>query len=213
MAGEADGGGSALPHVERDDAGRLGRVHHERHAMGAAGLSDGFDGQDRAADVACVRHHNEPRPRGDEALHLGGLKGAVLGALRAAERHAPGGELRERPHDGVVLHARHDHVVTRRKPSLEDEVYCLGHVPGEDDVRRVYPSKQLAERASQVKDHVLHVKGRGVLPAANVGASLGHVSEHGLCHAGRLWKCGACVVQVGVLGHGLPRNVCWLCSD
>ena len=134
VAREADGGCSALLHADRHDACRLGGVYHERDSVAAADGAHLAHGQDGAADVTCVRHDHGTRLGADEPLDLGRIKRSVGSALGTAERHTRGRQLRERAHDGVVLHTAHDDVVAGVQKALEHEVQGLGDVASEDHV-------------------------------------------------------------------------------
>ena len=164
--------------------------------MRATDLPHVGERQHRSAHVARVRHHHGPRGRRDLPVHLCRVERAVRRADRPRERHPDPSQLIEGPHDGIVLHRGHDHVIPGTKHPLEHQVQRLGHVAREDHVRRIRPTEQLPQRLARLQHGVRRVIGVRVAPAAHVAADLGDVPADGIRHARRLGKGRARIVKV-----------------
>ena len=203
MAGEGQGVDVHGLHVDGPHACGLGAVHEEFQPVGPAEVPRLLNGQQRAADVAGVGHHHCPGLRRQTGFH--GLRPQrprpVAGD--AGERAACLRQLRQGPHDGVVLHGGHQHMVPRPQKALQQHVEALRHVFGEDHIAAVRPVEQLAQQLPGLVHDLLHLIGAVVAAPVDVDTRLRHIAVHRLRHPGRLGKGGAGVVQIDLF-HKVP---------
>ena len=204
VAGKGEGVDVHGFHIDGENAGGLRAVDKEAEAVFLTKRADGGDGQERPADVACVRHDDEAGIWLQKARH--GLKDqrAVRAAGHAGERDALCLELPERAHDGVVLHRRDEHMVARTEEALEQNIEALGDIFGEADAFAVRCAEEGGEAFARGEDEILCRVGRAIAAAGDVDAAVGQIAGDGLHHGGRLWKCGAGIVEID--GHCAPST-------
>ena len=100
----------------------------------------------------------------------------------------------ERPHDGIVLHAADQAVVSRTQPAPQHHVQSHSVAGGEDAVGGITVVKETAQALPQHQGGHAGSLGAAVDAPVDGSAHLGHVLQHGLGNGGRLGKgCGSIV--------------------
>ncbi len=196
VAGEGQGVDVHVPHVDGPDAGGLGGIHEKAQAVGRAELPHLPQRQQRPTHVAGVGHDHGPGAGGQAAGEGLDPQTPVLCAGDPGKGDASALQLHQRPHDGVVLHSGHQHMVTGLEEALQQDVQTLGDVFGKDHVLAVLPAEQLAQHLPGLVYGLLHAVGPLVTAPVDVAARLRQKAIHGVRHGPGLGKGGAGIVQI-----------------
>ena len=93
-------------------------------------------------------------------------------------------------------------MVARMEKALEQDIEALGDVFREADAFTIRRMEERGKALARGEDKILRRVGRAVAAAGDVDAAVGQVAADGLRHGGRLWKCGAGIVEID--GHSAP---------
>lgn len=180
---------------------RLGGVQAEGHPVGGAESAHGGGSLHRARHVGGMGQHHQFRMGAEQCFQGGQVEKALAIAGDAVESHPLFCQPLQRPHDGVVLHPRHDAVVAGVQRPAQHQVQPPGVAGGKHHVGGVGKIQQFAQPLAQPQFHQFRLLGGTVDAPVDVGPHLGEIFRHPRRHTGRFGEGRGGLIEVD-RGHG-----------
>ena len=176
---------------------RLRRVHQKENAPPTAHRADRRDVLLQPQHVGGVRHHDQPRPRGQRALDLPRVHPPVRVRRHERQRnHAASGQLRKRAQHRVVLDQRGYHVVAGSHRAVNCHIQRVGRVLRKGDAARVRLAQHVGQRLPASLDNPPRLQRKPMPRAPRIRPAFLQRPRHRLHRAARLWPARRRVIQI-----------------
>ena len=159
-------------HINGKNTGRLGRIQNETQTMRMTKRSHRFHRYQRSADITGVKHHHSAGVLPQQSVHSGNIQRAVCHTGDPVKRNALFCQLGQRPHNGVMLHGRDQHMVARLQKAFQQHVQALGNIAGKDHVTAVRPVKQFRQLLAGTQHSFLSLIRFVIAAAVDVAAAV-----------------------------------------
>ena len=173
----------------------LGDVQHKGDIVLCTDLSYGRSILHSTADIAAMGHDQKFCVGPDQGLCIGRVHQTFPVAGDPVEFHP--GQLKQRTHDGVVLHGTDNAVITGFQKSLDNHVQTGGGTGSQDHMGGSFGKmEEFCQRFPQKQGHQSCILGSAVDTAVDGGAYGIHIGFHTAADTFRFWeRCGS-VVQI-----------------